>query len=119
MRPLEVQSSEEGGVVLRQALGLPEDPDRVEISRDQLPIVIQWLREAAGLPAEDPEASGEDQGPRRREARELARRLSRLEADTNGTGGALRAIRVALEWAVGDSDLSPREWLLKEEVPLG
>lgn|GEM_PF-4692831 len=110
MRTLEVGSGGEGLVVLRQSHGHPQDADVIELTCDQLPLVIGWLREAAGLgEGEEPE-----EGPRsRQELRELARRVRRLEQAAEGGDQAsvLEAIRVTLEWAAGDADLSPRDWL--------
>jgi hypothetical protein len=109
MRPIEVADAGDGVVVLRQSHGHPQDADVIELTRDQLPLVIQWLREGAGLGDEEAGAP-----PPPDEIRQLARRVRRLE-DAAREGGAdagvLEALRVALEWAAGDAELSPRDWL--------
>lgn len=130
MRPVEVSRGEDGTVVLRQPVGIPEDADSVELHADQLPLVLAWLREAAGMASEVEEPSrtpsatepGRDRvrrqlGERLLEARELARSCRRLERASraeDGPGGPspLQAIRVTLEWILGESDLRPQDWLL-------
>jgi len=130
MRPVEVSRGDDGTVVLRQPVGLPEDADSVELHADQLPLVLAWLREAAGMTSEGDELSrppsatepGRDRvrrqlGERLLEARELARSCRRLERASRaeeGPGGPspLQAIRVTLEWILGESDLRPQDWLL-------
>lgn len=114
MNPIEVRSGErEGDVLLRQALGHPEDPDTIEISGDQIPILLAWLREAAGLAAEEtsaPESRGE-------EIRRMAARFRAMEEAAGAHGGersVIRGIRVALEWAAGDSKRAPDAWVLGE-----
>lgn len=108
MRPIEVADAGEGVVILRQSHGHPQDADVIELTRDQLPLVIQWLREGVGL-------GDEERGrPPLEEVRQLARRVRRLEEAARaggGDAGVLEALRVALEWAAGDADLSPRDWL--------
>jgi hypothetical protein len=114
MRPIEVQSGErEGDVVLRQALGHPEDPDTIEISGDQIPILLAWLREAAGVGAGDPPKPAS----REEEVRAMAARFRSLEKAAGGSRGErslLEAIRIALEWAGGESERPPDAWLLGE-----
>lgn len=114
MNPIEVRSGEQDGdVVLRQALGHPEDPDTIEISRDQIPILLAWLREAAGI------AGGEEPAPESRgeEVRRMAARFRAME-QAAGTGAGERSliqgIRVALEWAAGESKRAPDAWVLGE-----
>jgi hypothetical protein len=117
MRPIEVQSGErEGDVVLRQALGHPEDPDTIEISRDQIPILLSWLREAAGLGGTDPASPLS----REEEIREMASRFRGLEQAAGGSRDGrslLRGVRIALEWAGGESELAPDAWLLGSAAP--
>lgn len=115
MKPIEVQSGEhEGDVVLRQALGHPEDPDTIEICRDQIPILLAWLREAAGTAAAD--ATGP--ASREEQIRGMAARFRALEkaaGPSRSERSLLEGIRIALEWAGGESERSPDTWLLGEE----
>lgn len=112
MKPIEVQSGEhDGDVVLRQALGHPEDPDTIEISGDQIPILLAWLREAAGITAADPARPAS----REEAIRQMAARFRALEQAAGGSRGErslLQGIRIALEWAGGESEEAPDAWLL-------
>lgn len=115
MRPIEVAEAGDGVVLLRQSHGHPQDADVIELTRDQLPLVIEWLREGAGGAGEE-----EPGAPSRDEIRQLARRVRRLEEAAREGGGeaaVLEALRVALEWAAGEADLSPREWLRQRGTP--
>lgn len=112
MRPVEVSSGEDGSVLLRQAHDHFDDAEPIDLTPEQLPTVLRWLREAAGLPEE-----GEGGSARGDEIRAMARRFRQLEqaagSNPEASDGVLTAIRVALEWASGESALSPQEWLFQ------
>jgi hypothetical protein len=111
MNEVEVSQTETGSVRVHQYHDEDSKEYGVVLAREQVPLVVEWMLEAAGhTPAEG--------GRKREELRAQAHLFRRLEGAAAGgptdQGSAIEAIRVALEWAAGESDLSPDEWLHSE-----
>lgn len=108
MYEVSVERTESGGIRIQQYHDLDDQETGVVLYPEQVPLVVEWILEAAGrsLPA------GARKGEELRAHAHLFRRL-----EAAGAGGptdnesAIEGIRVALEWAAGESDLSPDEWL--------
>jgi hypothetical protein len=82
---------------------------RVEITFDQVPMIVDWLYQLSGV-ARD--TSGARKGDQIATMAHLFRRLEKHGAGgPSDIGSRIEGIRVALEWASGESDLSPDEWL--------
>lgn len=118
MKDVLVSTNDDKGLLtLEQDDPDPEAPSyrHIELSFAQVPIVAQWMLEAA--------AGGSVEGaarPSLTELRSHAHLFRRLEAAAAGgpqdRGSPIEAIRVALEWASGESDLSPDAWLNDEKA---
>ena len=108
MNEVEVSRTETGSVRVHQFHDEDSQEYGVVLAREQVPLVADWMLEAAGY---SPTAEG---GRKREELRAQAHLFRRLEGAAAGgptdRGSAIEAIRVALEWAAGESDLSPDEW---------
>jgi hypothetical protein len=109
MNEVEVSRTETGSVRVFQYHDLDSEEQGVVLACDQVPLVVEWMLEAAG------HALSAEGGRKREELRAQAHLFRRLEGAAAGgptdQGSAIEAIRVALEWAAGESDLSPDEWL--------
>jgi hypothetical protein len=109
MNEVEVSQTESGSVRVHQFHDEDSQEYGVVLAPDQVPLVVEWMLEAAG---HAPAAEG---GRKREELRAQAHLFRRLEGAAAGgptdRGSAIEAIRVALEWAAGEADLSPDEWL--------
>ena len=112
MNEVEVFAVDGGKICVDQFHDEDSQEHGVVLASEQVPLVTQWMLEAAGL---SPAANG---GRKREELRTQAHLFSRLERSAAGgptdQGSPIEAIRVALEWAAGESDLSPDEWLHQE-----
>ena len=110
MNPVQVELREDGEIWISQASD-DAGAHSVAITAEQAPVLIAWLQEAAGL---EPKALTE-RAPTYEEIRTAARMFRRLEERQPGGpqehDSAMEAVRVALEWASGESEFAPDEWL--------
>ena len=111
MKEIEVYTDSEMVVLRQPNEAVDGGCEMIWLSPDQVPVVIEWLREAAGLPT----GTG---GRKPEEVRSQAHMFRRLEPAAAGgpqdRGSSIEGIRVALEWAAGESDLAPDVWLYDE-----
>jgi len=110
MKPVEVSKAEDGTVVIHQPNEMT-DGESIWVSSEQVPTLVEWLLEAAGI-----HARATEEGRKPQEVRAMAHMFRCLEqqiAEDQHTVDEIspaRGVRIALDWAAGDSDTSPDDW---------
>ena len=118
MAELEV-TTEGGNVILRQFNYRFEAEEgrssEIQLSPDQIPLVIQWMRDAAGLSSS--QSSGGSRKPEEIERMAaLFRRLApAIAGGPQDRASAADSMSATLQWAAGYSDVPPDAWLLDSD----
>lgn len=108
MKAIEV-SSDDDTVTLYQPCET-DDGYTIWVSKDQVPLVAAWMHEAAGTTPISPGGRKLDEVKAQAHLfRRLEREAERERANVD-VRVAYTAMRIALEWAAAESDLSPDEW---------